>query len=54
MNIPEKCKECEYMRYFTFSGETEPTFSCIFHLFKKNEGKKCEKNDGPGSGTEAV
>lgn len=49
----EKCKGCEYMKLFEYSNK-EPTPTCLYKLFRKDEGKECAKDDERGGGAEAV
>lgn len=38
----DKCKDCAYMRERV---DGNGAFTCLFRLFRKNEGKECEKDD---------
>lgn len=50
----EKCKDCNYMRLFEYKDNKEPTPTCLYKLFRKDEGKECAKDDERGGGAEAV
>ena len=54
MNIPDKCKECQYMKNFVYGSKKKPTPTCLYKLFRKDEGKECAKDDERGGGAEAV
>ena len=41
--MDDKCKDCTYMRERV--DEKGPEYTCLFKLFRKNEGKECEKDD---------
>ena len=45
--MPEKCNDCKYAKSETYANHDKPTFTCLFQLMEKDDGRKCVKDEQP-------
>lgn len=43
--MPEKCNDCKYAKSETYANHDKPTFTCLFQLMEKDDGRKCAKDE---------
>ena len=43
--MPEKCNDCKYAKSETYANHDKPTFTCLFQLMEKEDGRKCAKDE---------